>query len=68
MAQLAARLVKLLPITRVVLASLIVMAAGCTGFLTVALTGHPPLAALLVPLFFFSPFSAACARTPPPSR
>jgi DHA1 family bicyclomycin/chloramphenicol resistance-like MFS transporter len=29
------------------------MAAGCDAFLVAALTGHPPLAALLVPLFFF---------------
>jgi MFS transporter, DHA1 family, multidrug resistance protein len=41
------------PITRVVFVSLLVMAAGCAGFLAAALTGHPPLAALLVPLFFF---------------
>jgi DHA1 family bicyclomycin/chloramphenicol resistance-like MFS transporter len=32
------------------------MAAGCFGFLAAALTGHPPLAALLVPLFFFISF------------
>ena len=56
MAQVGARLVKRLPITRVVLGSLIVMAAGCTGFLAAALTGHPPLVVLLVPLFFFIAF------------
>jgi MFS family permease len=56
MAQLGARLVKRVPVTRVVLGSLIVMAAGCTGFLAAALTGHPPLAVLLVPLFFFIAF------------
>jgi MFS transporter, DHA1 family, multidrug resistance protein len=32
------------------------MAAGAIGFLAAALTGHPPLAALLVPLFFFLSF------------
>jgi len=32
------------------------MAAGAVGFLAAALTGHPPLAALLVPLFFFLSF------------
>jgi DHA1 family bicyclomycin/chloramphenicol resistance-like MFS transporter len=32
------------------------MAVGCVAFLAVALTGHPPLAALLVPLFFFIAF------------
>src|ERR1700761_3231386 len=56
MAQLGARLVKRVPPARVVLTSLLVMAAGCTAFLVVALTGHPPLAALLVPLFFFIAF------------
>jgi len=56
MAQLGARLVKRVPVSRVVLASLLVMAAGCATFLAVALTGHPPLAALLVPLFFFIAF------------
>src|SRR6201999_4390980 len=35
------------------LGSLLVMTAGCTAFLAVALTGDPPLWALLVPLFFF---------------
>ena len=56
MAQLGARLVKRVPVARVVLGSLLVMAAGCVGFLAAALTGHPPLAALLVPLFFFISF------------
>ncbi|HVT68556.1 MAG TPA: multidrug effflux MFS transporter, partial [Trebonia sp.] len=56
MAQVGARLVKRVPATRVVVASVIVMAAGCVTFLVVALTGHPPLAALLVPLFFFIAF------------
>jgi DHA1 family bicyclomycin/chloramphenicol resistance-like MFS transporter len=56
MAQLGARLVKRVPAARVVLGSLLVMAAGCVAFLAVALTGHPPLAALLVPLFFFIAF------------
>jgi DHA1 family bicyclomycin/chloramphenicol resistance-like MFS transporter len=56
MAQLGARLVRRLPLARVVAASLLVMAAGCVAFLAVALTGHPPLAALLVPLFFFIAF------------
>jgi MFS transporter, DHA1 family, multidrug resistance protein len=56
MAQLGARLVKRVPIARVILVSLIVMAAGAAGFLAAALTGHPPLAALLIPLFFFLSF------------
>ncbi len=56
MAQLGARLVRRLPLARVVRGSLLFMAAGCIAFLTVALTGHPPLAALLVPLFFFIAF------------
>jgi DHA1 family bicyclomycin/chloramphenicol resistance-like MFS transporter len=56
MAQLGARLVKRVPVARVVLLSQLVMAAGATGFLAAALTGHPPLAALLVPLFFFLAF------------
>jgi MFS transporter, DHA1 family, multidrug resistance protein len=53
MAQLGARLVKRVPVTRIVVVSLVVMAAGCDAFLVAALTGHPPLAALLIPLFFF---------------
>ena len=53
MSQLGARLVRRLPVTRVVRISLLVMATGAIGFLAAALTGHPPLAALLVPLFFF---------------
>jgi DHA1 family bicyclomycin/chloramphenicol resistance-like MFS transporter len=56
MAQLGARLVKRVPVARVVLLSQVVMAAGAVGFLAAALTGHPPLAALLVPLFFFLSF------------
>jgi MFS transporter, DHA1 family, multidrug resistance protein len=56
MAQLGARLVKRVPVARVVLLSQLVMAAGAVGFLAAALTGHPPLAALLVPLFFFLSF------------
>jgi len=53
MSQLGARLIRRLPVSRVVLISLLVMAAGGIGFLAAALTGHPPLAALLIPLFFF---------------
>jgi len=56
MAQLGARLVKRIPVPLVVLVSQFVMAAGAVGFLTAALIGHPPLAALLVPLFFFLSF------------
>jgi DHA1 family bicyclomycin/chloramphenicol resistance-like MFS transporter len=56
MAQLGARLVKRVPAARVVVLSQLVMAAGAVGFLAAALTGHPPLAALLVPLFFFLSF------------
>jgi len=53
MSQLGARLVKRLPVTRVVRISLLAMAVGGGGFLAAALTGHPPLVALLVPLFVF---------------
>jgi DHA1 family bicyclomycin/chloramphenicol resistance-like MFS transporter len=53
MSQLGARLIKRLPVSRVVLISLLVMAVGGIGFLAAALTGHPPLVALLIPLFFF---------------
>lgn len=38
---------------RIVLISLLVMTVGALAFLGAALTGHPPLAALLVPLFVF---------------
>jgi len=53
MAQLGARLVKRLPVPRVVLLSLLLMAGGELWFTVAAFTGHPPLAALLVPLFVF---------------
>jgi len=53
MAQLGARLVRRLPVPRVVLISLLALAAGGLGFMAAALTGHPPLAVLLVPLFVF---------------
>ena len=53
MSQLGARLVRRLPVTRVVRVSLLAMAIGGIGFLAAALTGHPPLMALLVPLFVF---------------
>ena len=53
MAQLGARLIRRLPVARVVRGSLLVMVAGAVAFLAAALTGHPPLAALLVPLFVF---------------
>jgi DHA1 family bicyclomycin/chloramphenicol resistance-like MFS transporter len=53
MAQLGARLIRRLPVARVVRASLLVMLAGAAAFLAGALTGHPPLAMLLVPLFAF---------------
>jgi DHA1 family bicyclomycin/chloramphenicol resistance-like MFS transporter len=53
MSQLGARLVRRLPVARVVRISLLTMAVGGGGFLAAALTGHPPLAALLVPLFVF---------------
>lgn len=56
LAQLGAHMVKQMPVARVVLISQAVMAAGAIGFLAAALTGHPPLAALLVPLFFFLSF------------
>jgi len=53
MAQLGNRLIRWLPVVRVVRASLLVMTAGAVAFLAAALTGHPPLAVLLVPLFVF---------------
>jgi DHA1 family bicyclomycin/chloramphenicol resistance-like MFS transporter len=53
MSQLGARLVRRLPVTRVVRISLLAMAIGGGGFLAAALPGHPPLVALLVPLFVF---------------
>jgi MFS transporter, DHA1 family, multidrug resistance protein len=53
MAQLGTRLIRRLPVARVVRVSLLVMVAGALAFLAAALTGHPPLAALLVPLFVF---------------
>jgi len=53
MAQLGARLVRSMPMARLVRASLLVMVAGALAFLGAALTGHPPLAVLLVPLFVF---------------
>ena len=63
------RLVRRVPVARVVRASLLVMAAGAVGFLAAALTGHPPLAALLVPLFVFVAFfGMACGRTRPRLR
>jgi len=53
MAQLGTRLIRRVSVARVVRASLLVMVAGALAFLAAALTGHPPLAALLVPLFVF---------------
>src|SRR5580700_9736822 len=53
MAQLGNRLTRRLPVVRVVRASLLVMTAGAVAFLAAALTGHPPLVVLLVPLFVF---------------
>jgi MFS transporter, DHA1 family, multidrug resistance protein len=53
MAQLGARLVRRLPVPQVVLISLLALAAGGLGFMAAALTGHPPLLVLLVPLFVF---------------
>ena len=53
MAQLGARLVKRLPVPRVLLVSLLLTTGGGLCFTIVAFTGHPPLAALLVPLFVF---------------
>src|ERR1700722_16791862 len=62
MSQLGARLVRRLPVTRVVRISLLAMAVGGGGFLAGALDGHPPLAGLLVPLFVFA---AAFGKRPP---
>ena len=57
MAQLGNRLIRWLPpVARVVRASLLVMTAGAVAFLAAALTGHPPLAVLLAPLFVFVGF------------
>ena len=53
MAQLGTRLIRRMPVARVVHMSLLVMVAGALAFLAATLTGHPPLAALLVPLFVF---------------
>ena len=53
MAQLGARLVKRLPVARVVLIALLAMVAGGLCFMAAAFTGHPPLAVLLIPLFVF---------------
>jgi len=53
MAQLGVRLVRRLPVPRVVLLSLLAMVAGALCFMAVAFAGHPPLAVLLVPLFVF---------------
>lgn len=53
MAQLGGRLVRRLPVARVVRASLLVMVAGALAFLAGALVSRPPLAVLLVPLFVF---------------
>ena len=52
-AQLGARLVRRVPEATLVRVSLSAQVAGALAFLAVALTGHPPLAALLVPLFVF---------------
>jgi DHA1 family bicyclomycin/chloramphenicol resistance-like MFS transporter len=53
MAQLGVRLVRRLPVPRVVLLSLLAMVAGALCFMAVAFAGHPPLAVLLAPLFVF---------------
>jgi DHA1 family bicyclomycin/chloramphenicol resistance-like MFS transporter len=53
MAQLGARLVKQMPVSRVVLISLLIMVAGGLCFMAVAFTGHPALVVLLIPLFVF---------------
>jgi DHA1 family bicyclomycin/chloramphenicol resistance-like MFS transporter len=52
MAQLGGRLIRRVPVARVVRASLLVMVAGALAFLAGALAS-PPLAVLLVPLFVF---------------
>jgi len=53
MAQLGGRLIRRVPVARVVRASLLVMVAGALAFLAAALAPSPPLAVLLVPLFVF---------------
>jgi len=53
MAQLGTRLIRRVPVARVVRASLLVMVAGALAFLAAALAPRPPLAVLLVPLFVF---------------
>jgi DHA1 family bicyclomycin/chloramphenicol resistance-like MFS transporter len=53
MAQLGTWLIRRIRVARVVHVSLVIQVAGALAFLGVALTGHPPLAALLVPLFVF---------------
>jgi DHA1 family bicyclomycin/chloramphenicol resistance-like MFS transporter len=52
MAQLGGRLIRRVPVARVVRASLLVMVAGALAFLAAALAS-PPLVVLLVPLFVF---------------
>jgi MFS transporter, DHA1 family, multidrug resistance protein len=53
MAQLGTRLVKKRKVETLVIVPLTVMVAAAAALLAAALTGHPPLAALLVPLFVF---------------
>jgi MFS transporter, DHA1 family, multidrug resistance protein len=53
MAQLGGRLIRWLPVARVVRAALLVMVVGALAFLAGALASGPPLAVLLVPLFVF---------------
>jgi DHA1 family bicyclomycin/chloramphenicol resistance-like MFS transporter len=53
MAQLGTRLVKKRKVETLVVVPLIVMVAAAVALLVAALTAHPPLIALLVPLFVF---------------
>jgi DHA1 family bicyclomycin/chloramphenicol resistance-like MFS transporter len=53
MAQLGSRLVRRVPAARLARGALCVQVLGGVAFCAAALLGHPPLAALLVPLFVF---------------
>jgi DHA1 family bicyclomycin/chloramphenicol resistance-like MFS transporter len=53
MAQLGTRLVSKRKVETLVIVPLIVMVTAAAALLAAALTGHPPLAALLIPLFVF---------------
>ncbi|HEX4833423.1 MAG TPA: multidrug effflux MFS transporter [Trebonia sp.] len=53
MAQLGTRLTREYPVEALVVAALALMVAAGVALVAAALTGHPPLIALLIPLFVF---------------